>query len=44
MTLMSVIIGLAAAAAAAVLVPKLVKDQLEKKAQPQPIPVPVRKD
>lgn len=42
MILMSVVIGLAAAAAAAVLVPKLVKDYLDK--QPKPKPIPVRKD
>lgn len=39
---MSIVIGLAAAALAAVLVPKLVKEQLGKKRAP--VPIPVRKD
>jgi hypothetical protein len=42
MILMSFVLGLAAAAAAAVLVPKLVKDHLDK--QPRPQPIPVRKN
>ncbi len=42
MILMSFVIGLAAAAVAAVLVPKVVKDHLDK--QPKPKAIPVRKN